>query len=126
MRINFCGRCGKSNVREIHTCTPTEWARKMETKLAQREHLIGLQSERINELESFNNVESESIITSLRNNICELMLKEIYLQETIDCVLKDRGDLFTEFLQSQDIISQQSARIQQLMEQANENPIPLA
>lgn len=30
-----CGRCGKRNVGEIHTCTPTEWAREWEMELAE-------------------------------------------------------------------------------------------
>lgn len=29
-----CGRCGKHQIADIHTCTATEWARKMEEELS--------------------------------------------------------------------------------------------
>ena len=32
-----CGRCGKHRIADIHTCTPTEWARDMEEKLREAE-----------------------------------------------------------------------------------------
>lgn len=105
-----CGRCGKHQIADIHTCTPTAWARKMEEELAKLktdkrdkaaiiEHRDSLMLDNLELVEELSSVKAENV--KLRNlysyiNGADIRAADMphivveKLQKAIDAARKDK------------------------------------